>query len=183
MPNTRSSTPRLSAEDLLETMDLLSTVIASVSDRVDNQGGAIDQLIKTAAETRQAAFAARAQTDPTLYADNIAQMVRTKTASALDALEQVSYDLSESTRSVKQVLDKIEGDKWQVLRDLRNREEKAQKLKRALPFFGIIALVAALAMSFVLPRVFATNLTACTVMGGEWVKTTSGVDACVFYKG
>ena len=64
--------PALPDAELRETLDLLSTVVASVSDRVDNQGNAIDKLTKTAAATRQAAFAAQKQTDPERYGEIIA---------------------------------------------------------------------------------------------------------------
>lgn len=59
----QSAAPALFDADLRETLDLLSTVVASVSDRMDSQTQAIDRLTKTAAGTRQAAFAARSQTD------------------------------------------------------------------------------------------------------------------------
>ena len=75
--------PALPDAELRETLDLLSTVVASVSDRVDNQGNAIDKLTKTAAATRQAAFAAQKQTDPERYGEIIAGTVDGQTRDAL----------------------------------------------------------------------------------------------------
>ena len=58
------ASPALPDDELRETLELLSTVMASVSDRVDAQTGVLDRVNKTATEARQAAFAARSQTDP-----------------------------------------------------------------------------------------------------------------------
>ena len=58
--------PRLvtyDAHELRETLDMLGTLVASMSDRVDGQGATLDKLARTAAETRAAAFHAKAQMD------------------------------------------------------------------------------------------------------------------------
>ena len=54
-----SDTPApLSDDDLRETLDLLATAVASISDRVDDHTRVLDRVNKTATEARSAAFAA-----------------------------------------------------------------------------------------------------------------------------
>lgn len=56
--------PALSDDELRETLEMIATVVASASDRVDDQTVVLDRVNKTATEARQAAFAAKAQTSP-----------------------------------------------------------------------------------------------------------------------
>lgn len=136
MPDTAS--PALSDDELRETLDMIGTVLASVSDRVDGQTDALDRLVKTATEARQAAFAARSQTDPAKFGE--------------------------------------------ILNQLRDREKKADRLKRLLPWFGLGAAVLALALTVTLPRFSAINGATCTVFGGQWLTASTGRYACVHYQ-
>ena len=65
---------------------------------------------------------------------------------------------------------------------MRDRENRAERLKRVLPWFGLGAVVLALAMTVALPRFLASYPSTCAVIGGIWRTTTTGVDACVFYQ-
>jgi hypothetical protein len=177
----QSSSPALSDDELRETLDMVGTVLASVSDRVDAQSNSMDRLVKTATEARQAAFAARSQTSPENYGDIISEIVRENLDESLIRMTEFGGLLAEQTQKTKMVLEKAEEDKWAILRDVRNREEKADRLKHLLPWFGLGAVVVALAMTIALPRFFASNATTCAVLGAEWTRTTNGVDACVFY--
>mgnify|MGYP001233222247 CR=1 FL=1 len=56
--------PTLSDNDLRETLDLMATAVASMSDRIDDLTVVADKQIKVATEARIAAFAARDQTNP-----------------------------------------------------------------------------------------------------------------------
>lgn len=176
-----TASPALPDDELRETLDLLSTVIASVSDRVDNQGDLLNRLTKTAAETRQAAFAARSQTDPELYGEVIAETVQSQTRGALERIVKAGILLTNETEKTARVLEQAKEDKWAVLRDVRDREEKADRLKHLLPWFGLCAVILALGLTVLLPRFLASNSATCAVLGAEWTRTTSGVDACVFY--
>jgi hypothetical protein len=62
------------------------------------------------------------------------------------------------------------------------REQKADRLKSRLPLFGLGALVLALVLTVTLPRFLASNASTCVVLGASWTTTTTGVDACVFYR-
>lgn len=176
-----TASPTLQDDELRETLDLLSTVIASVSDRVDNQGDLLGRLTKTAAETRQAAFAARSQTDPEFYGEIIAETVQSQTKGALERIVKAGILLTNETEKTARVLEQAKEDKWSVLRDVRDREEKADRLKHLLPWLGLGAVVLALGLTVLLPRFLASNATTCAVLGAKWTRTTSGVDACVFY--
>jgi len=177
----QSNSPALSAAELRETLDMIGTVVASVSDRVDAQNSNIDRLVKTATEARQAAFAARTQTSPENYGELISEILRKNLDGSLDNMRQLGSLLHDQTQQTKMVLKKAEEDKWAILREVRDREEKADRLKRSLPWFGLGAVVLALAMTALLPRVLASNAATCAVIGGSWKTTTTGVDACVFY--
>ncbi|MBL4571456.1 MAG: hypothetical protein JKY86_00055 [Gammaproteobacteria bacterium] len=176
-----TASPALQDAELRETLDLLSTVIASVSDRVVSQGDLLDRLTKTAAETRQAAFAARSQTDPELYGEIIAETVQSQTKGALERIVKAGILLTNETEKTALVLEQAKEDKWALLRDVRDREEKADRLKHLLPWFVAGAVVLALGLTVLLPRFLASSPAICTVLGADWTRTTSGVDACVFY--
>lgn len=177
---------QLSDAELRETLDLLSTVIASVSDRVDSQGSAIDRLTKTAAETRQAAFAARSQTDPELYGKVIAEEVLQKLGRAVVTIGQAGVLIDRSAEEAARVFERAKQlaneERYTLYREIREREKKADRLKRYLPWFAVGAVVLALGLTIAVPRFYASNLSTCTVIGAEWVRTASGVEACVFYQ-
>lgn len=181
----QSSAPAPADAELHETLNLLATVVASVSDRVDNQGELLGQLNKTAAETRVAAFAARSQTDPDLYAELIASQVQGKLELSLNRISQSGYLLEKTVRETAAVLDLAEkkdrSERYDLLREIEIREKKAERLKRALPWFAAGGVVLALVLSIALPRFYASNPAICAVMGAEWTQTTSGIPACVFF--
>jgi|TARA_R110000744_G_scaffold377735_1_gene493058 hypothetical protein len=61
--------PALSYDDLRETLDLMATAVASMSDRIYDLTAVADKQINVATEARIAAFAARDQTNPKKYGD------------------------------------------------------------------------------------------------------------------
>ena len=56
--------PALSNAELRETIDLLSTVVASMSGRIDAQTKTLGGFVQAAELTQKAALTAKAQTDP-----------------------------------------------------------------------------------------------------------------------
>lgn len=178
----RSPSPALSDDELRETLDLLSTVLASVSDRVDAQTGTMDRLVKTATEARQAAFAARSQTDPEHYGELVGKTINGRINDNLIRIARLTIDLSEATNRAQATLQKAEEDKWAILEKVRDRERKAERLKRNLPWFGLGAAVLALVLAVMVPRFLAFNAATCAVFGGQWVTTTSDGYACVHYQ-
>lgn len=176
-----SLTSPLSDDELRETLDMVGTVLASVSNRVDAQTSAMDQLIKTATEARQAAFAARSQTDPKHYGDLVGKTIDGRINDNLVRMGQMVIDLFEASNRAQTALRKGEDDKLAILKQVRDREVKVEHLYNRLPWFGLGALVLALAMTVLLPHFLASNAATCAVLGAEWTRTTSGTDACVFY--
>lgn len=174
--------PALADDELRETIDLLSTVLASVSDRVDAQTGAMDRLVKTATEARQAAFAARSQTSPENYGEIITETLDRHLGESFVRLVQAANLLNRQTDQTSKVLEKAREDKWAILNNVRDRERKAERLKRNLPWFGLGAVVLAIAMTVALPRFSAINGATCAVFGGQWLTATSGGFACVHFQ-
>jgi hypothetical protein len=173
--------PALPDDELRETLDLLSTVMASISDRVDTNTQVLDRLNKTATEARQASFAAKAQTDPKAYGELVGETIDGKINDNLVRMGQMCVDLFEATNRAQEVLRKADEDRSVALRQIWEREQKAGQLKSRLPWFGLGSVVLALAMTVLLPRFLVSNASACTALGASWTTTTTGVDACVFY--
>ena len=148
---------------------------------VDAQTGVLDRVNKTAAEARQAAFAARSQTDPKKYGELVGETIDGKINDNLVRMARMITDLRHATNATGETLQKAEEDKFALFRQVRDREEKADRLKRRLPWFGLGAVLLALVLTMALPRFSASNAATCAVLGAEWTRTTSGVDACVFY--
>ena len=180
MPPMTDASPALPDDELRETLELLSTVMASVSDRVDAQTGVLDRVNKTATEARQAAFAARSQTDPKKYGELVGESIDGRINDNLVRMARMITDLRHATNATGETLQKAEEDKFAMFRQVRDREEKADRLKHRLPWFGLGAVLVALVLTIALPRFYASNAATCAVLGAEWTRTTSGVDACVF---
>lgn len=90
-------------------------------------------------------------------------------------------DLFEASNRAQDVLKKVEDDRSVAFRQVWEREQKAHLLKSRLPWFGLGAVILALAMTVLLPRFLVSNASACAVIGGSWTTTTTDFDACVFY--
>ena len=175
-PDDCNDPPDLSDADLAETLDLLATVVASVSDRVDAQTAALDRLTKTTAEARQAAFAAQAQTDPKLFAKPIGQAVREQLEIPLDRLDHLYAGFSDNSRQSLRRLEELASIKADLLHALQAETAKAKRWNKRLPFMAIGALVLVLTLAITLPRVFATNPTVCAILGGDAVG-----GSCMFF--
>ena len=181
MPD-QPSFPSLSDDELRETLELLSTVMASVSDRVDDQTKALDRINKTATEARQAAFAAKAQTDPERYGALVGQTIDGHLSETLQRLEYATNHLDRGTKQTAEVLGQARQDQRDTLRSISNREERLRDWQARWPWFALGTVVLALAMSVALPRFMASHPSTCAIIGGVWTSTTTGTDACVFYR-
>ena len=67
--------PALSDDELRETLDLMATAIASMSNRIDDLTTVADKQIKVSTEARIAAFAARDQTDPKAFCQIVGNVI------------------------------------------------------------------------------------------------------------
>ena len=174
--------PALSDAELRETLDLMATAVASMSNRIDGLTKAANRQIEVSTEARIAAFAARDQTNPKKYGELVGATIDGKINDNLVRMGQMCVDLFNASNRAQDALKKAEEDKSTALRQVWEREQKAERLKTRLPWFGLGALVLALAMTVALPRFLASNASACAVLGATWTATTTGVDACVFYQ-
>ena len=146
---------------------MVGTVLASVSDRMDAQTSAMDRLVKTATEARQAAFAAQKQTDPEQYGALISQAVEGKIADALNHMVRVANAVGQQSRHTEKVLKKAEENKWEVLNGIQEREKQVDRIQNRLPWLALGAAVLALALKLTLPRFSAITPTTCGVFGGD----------------
>ena len=130
-------------------------------------GGCPDRVNKTAAEARQAAFAARSQTDPQKYGDLVGETIDGRINDNLVRMARMITDLRHATNATGETLQKAEEDKFALFRQVRDREQKADRLKRRLPWFGLGAVLVALVLTIALPRFYASNAATCAVLGAR----------------
>ena len=173
--------PALPDDELRETLDLMATAVASMSNRIDGLTTAANKQIAVSTEARIAAFAARDQTNPEKYGELVGATIDGKINDNLVRMGQMCVDLFEASNRAQDALKKAEEDRSAALREVWEREQKAERLKSHLPWFGLGAVVLALVLTVLLPRFLASNASACAVLGAFWTTTTTGVDACVFY--
>ena len=171
--------------ELREALELLATVAASVSDRVDGQTDALDRVAKALAETRTAAFAARKQTDPRLHADQVAGQVEHRLGDTLRALRQSTSSLGQHTDRAGRAFQDLQGhvagakraaacEEWEA-RDWRRR-------RRRLVLWAAPALLALLLLTALLaPRAMAAHEALCALAGATWWQSdATGQGICAF---
>ena len=174
--------PALSDKELRETVDLMATAVASMSNRIDGLTKAANRQIEVSTEARIAAFAARDQTNPKKYGELVGATIDGKINDNLVRMGQMCVDLFSASNRAQDALKKAEEDKSAALRQVWEREHKAKQLKSRLPWFGLGALVLALVMTIAFPHFLASYPSTCAVLGVTWTATTEGVNACVFYQ-
>lgn len=174
--------PRLPDDEIHKILDGMAELIASVSNRVDGHTTVLNRVSQTATEARQAAFAARDQTNPERYGELVGETIDGRINDNLVRMAQMINDLFIASNRAQDTLKKAEEEKWEILRQVRDREEKADRLKRHLPWFGLGAAVLALALAVTLPRFSAINGATCTVFGGQWLTASDRGFACVRYQ-
>lgn len=172
-PSDRAASPlppdALAAElaSLGETLDMMATLTASVSDRVDGQTAALTKLAGVAAEARQAAFAACAQADPGRLAAEVEQALGKALlphlrgmVAAVERLDRAGGD--------RESLVQLRGQASDLARDLRRARERAALWRARLPGIAAAALLLVLALLVAAPRLMADHAATCRLMGGEW---------------
>ncbi|SEO33209.1 hypothetical protein SAMN04488103_1241 [Gemmobacter aquatilis] len=165
-------------------VDLLGVVVAKVSDKLDQHGETLAAVQKTALESRDAAQAAKAFADPQRYGRHIGNEIDKALAAPLDRLEGLHLSLAADRRDASRTLDELVRQEEQTLQRLRDELARAERWKKRAPFIALFGLVLAVGLSIALPRFMAGNGTACTVLGGEWLRgSETGIQACVFYAG
>lgn len=174
--------PALSDDELRETLDRLAALSLDMSDRLEEQTKAINRISTATSEARRAAQAAKDQTNPENYGELVGATIDGRINENLVRMGQMAGDLLRASNHTREVLKKAEDDKSDAVRAVWEREQKADRLKSRLPWFGLGAVILALAMTFALPRFLASYPALCAALGATWTSTTSNVDACVFYQ-
>ena len=146
---------------------MLATIVASVSDRVDGQTEALGKLAGTAAEARQAAFAARAQADPGKLAAEVSGALDRALLPRLRELHGAVERLDRRDEE-QNALGRLKGQVADLTRDLRQTRERAALWRARLPGIGAAAVLLMLALLVLAPRFAADHPATCRLMGGEW---------------
>lgn len=184
MPDPGSARPALSDAALRETLDLLGTVVANMAGKLDRHSQILADVQKAAAESRDAAQAAKAHSDPQRYGRHIGQELDKALDATLDRLEGLQSGLTADRQETRRSLNELVRQEEAVLQHLRDDLEKAGRWKKRTPFIALFGLILALGLTIALPRFLAGNGTACAILGGEWLRgPESGKQACVFYAG
>lgn len=153
--------------DLNETLDEVATLVANMSGRVNDQTDALGQLARTAAETRQAAFHAKAQTDPKLFQE----AVNVATRDTLHRLGAVTSALTTEQREARQA-DQVIQKELATLKSalhvvLLADIERQKRRKRQLPLLATGALLLMLALGLLLPRLAVLHPMVCSAISGD----------------
>mgnify|MGYP003625960210 CR=1 FL=1 len=174
--------PALSDDEIHKSLDDIATLLAGQSNRMDEQTKVLNRLSEIAIAARQAAFAAREQTDPEQYADFAVTLVEDRTGKIIDRMNDVASGLIRASNHTATVLKEAETDRSAAQRQLWEREQKLDRFKRRLPLFGLGALVLALVMTVTLPRFLASYGFTCELMVGfAWTTTSTDTNVCVRY--
>ena len=174
--------PALSDDEIHKSLDDIATLLSSQGNRLDEQTKVLNRLREVATEARQAAFAARDQTDPEQYADFAVTLVEDRTGKIIDGMNDVASGLIRASNHTATVLKEAEQDRSAAQRQLWEREQKLDQFKRRLPWVGLGALFLALVMTVTLPRFMASYGSTCAILGGAWTTTSTNTDVCAFYR-
>ena len=183
MPSPGSATSALSIVALTENVDLLSVVVAQMAERLKQQEQTLAGVQKVTLESRDAAHAAKQQTDPTRYARHIEQELDKTIGRVLDRLDVQHSNFEVDRRDTRFLLDELVQQEENVLQRLRADQERAGRWKRRIPFIALFGLVLALSLAIALPRILADSGFGCEVIGGAWTRSTTEAEVCVFYRG
>jgi hypothetical protein len=183
MPPTSPKPPALSDAELRETIDLLSTVVASMSERLDQQTKSIGWLVQAAELTQKAALMAKKQTDPARFAEELGNKIDAPIWKVIDAFTRLhNTQLSDAKAAKKTAEDLLDAqrDTHDNIHDLA-LEHIARK--KNVWFIVLSALVIGLGVSIALPRFLVGYGWGCAAMGGAWSSASGSDGVCVFYAG
>ncbi len=180
-PPDRSATLAAELNDMTEVLDALATTVASVSDRVDSQTEVLGKLTKAAAETRQAAFAARAQSDPGQLASEVNQALNDVMLPRLRELTAAVSELTRTAHAHGEARNRAETQLHDMKRELRAARADTLRWKGYLGSALLGGVLLALALLLVLPRVVTPTALTCRFAGGLWLAGGAGQKACVYW--
>ena len=97
--------PALSDAELRETMNLLGAVVANMSERLDHQTRVTETLLKAAEATFTMAAAAKKQTDPARFAEELGNKIDAPIWKIIDAFTRLHNTQLQDARSAKKQAD------------------------------------------------------------------------------
>jgi hypothetical protein len=110
-----SAAPAPSIAVLSETMDLLGVVVAQMSEKLDQHGQTLAGIQKIVLESRDAAQAAKAYTDPQRYGRHIGNEIDKALGVPLDRLDALHSGFAADRQDTRRTLDNLarqEGWSW-----------------------------------------------------------------------
>lgn len=155
------------AEELRETLDLLGTVVASLSDRVDAQTTMLDKLTKTAAETRAAAFHAKSQMDMRPVAEAIHDALDRTITPLSRELIALKHDTRADGRQVTANIDSLLF-RTNAMIDARDRQIAGLQTRSWIPLLAIGALVVTTAILAPWALAKIDGGLVCWAVDGTW---------------
>lgn len=158
-------------KDLHETLDLLGTLLAEVSRRVETQGTALDRL--TAAVEAQKAKPG--SSGPPVDLGRVAQVTE----------EAVRNGLRPTTSRLVDILETLTGTKALLRERMRamDREEARHGRWRVQPWAVVVGLPLLLVtvLALTVPRAVAQTPLTCRATGGTWYDASAEYQAaCMF---
>lgn len=141
--------------ELPETLDLIAKLVASVSDRLDKQGEALDRLAKGQAQTQAAA-------SPDRVAAATAAAVRNTLVPELHKIVDTMDGLTGGKALLR--------ERWRAF----DREEARQGRWRFQPWAVVVGIPLALVvvLALLVPRAAAHASLTCRATGGTWSPAT-----------
>ena len=130
------------AIELRETLDMLATVVASMSDRLEGQGAILDKLTKTAAETRAAAFHAKSQMDMRPVAEAITNAMGKDVGPIASHVQGLQREIAADRAKTQKTFDVIEQ---------RRRQIEGLRTRNWISITASLVLVTAIATAAVTP--------------------------------
>tara|TARA_R110002049_G_scaffold108883_2_gene257500 strand:- start:1440 stop:1769 length:330 start_codon:yes stop_codon:yes gene_type:complete len=96
--------PALSDDDLRETLDRLATLSLDMSDQLEEQTNAINQIYTATSEARRAAQAGKDQTNPENYGELVGATIDGKINDNLARMGRMATDLLKVSNRTQEVL-------------------------------------------------------------------------------
>ena len=170
--------PGLNAAQLVETIDTIGLLVASLSDRVDTQGRILDKVHQTATEARAAAFAAQKATDWEKNASSIGESLQQALTAPMARLHETDRLLRKSQQLTNDTTKLLETAR---LREAQHRVERQRIWKRRMPWFLVGAVLAGIVLTLLGVHFLSYWHPACGILGGRFsTANEDGVPGCFF---
>lgn len=151
----------------------MATLVASMSDRVDGQTATLDKLIKTAAETRSAAFHAKERMDMAPVTKALSEAMDRNIGPLARELRGLQQNIERDRTAAKNDLDGFVRSTSDVI-EQRRRQIKGLKTRTWIPFITLFVLVLVLVTAAITSSAMAhaSGEMMCWMADGFWYNPT-----------